>query len=68
LIGGRKVPDYTLNRSRDVAKEIELTKIDDKQVWLDWIRQKYESYQDNNQLVELWSLRKASQESSALPW
>jgi hypothetical protein len=40
LIGGQKVPDCTHARSQDLAEEIELIEINDKQVWKDWMQQK----------------------------
>jgi hypothetical protein len=38
LVGGQKVPERTHNRWRDLAEEIELDKINDKQAWTVWIQ------------------------------
>jgi hypothetical protein len=40
LIGGQQVPNRPSFRWRDLAEEIELNRIDDKQVWTEWIQQK----------------------------
>jgi hypothetical protein len=40
LIGGQKVPERIQNRWRDLADEIELDRINDKQAWKVWIQQK----------------------------
>lgn len=40
LIGGQKVPERSQSRWRDLAEEIELNRIDDKQAWKEWIQRK----------------------------
>jgi hypothetical protein len=50
LIGGQKIPKSSQFRWHDLAEEIELNRIIDKQVWGDWIQQKNPDLHDK--LVE----------------